>query len=399
LVVTTKLRAVHVHEATFVNNSRDLKEARSLLRAGLADEVVLVGMLGEGLPAEDSPFPGARIERLPRRTRRLPANKLLALLKLAEARWRFVSAISRLRPDVIHCHSLGPLAACVSGKHRTGAALIYDAHELETEQVPVKGMRQIVETFQERRLIRHCDAVLCVADSIADWYGRAYGIPRPYVVRNVPDLRFQSLPEESNLIRQELGLPGESLVFLYQGRLAPGRGVERFIRVFQRASPARHIVFMGYGPLTDVVMAAAREGGSIHFLPAVEPKRVLDYTTGADVGVIGVEDTCLNNRYSLPNKLFEYLLAGVPILCPDLPEMRRVVLENGCGWADPGSDEGLLALIDQLGRDEILAKRQQARAARPLYSWQKEEKSLLAAYRSVLESVQWASAQQQETGA
>ena len=156
---------------------------------------------------------------------------------------------------------------------------------------------------------------------------------------------------------------------------------------------------MGYGPLTDVVMAAAREGGSIHFLPAVEPKRVLDYTTGADVGVIGVEDTCLNNRYSLPNKLFEYLLAGVPILCPDLPEMRRVVLENGCGWADPGSDEGLLALIDQLGRDEILAKRQQARAARPLYSWQKEEKSLLAAYRSVLESVQWASAQQQETGA
>jgi glycosyltransferase involved in cell wall biosynthesis len=407
-----KVKVVHVHETPLVHNTRDFKEVRTLLSAGLAYEVVLVGILEDGLASAEPLFPNARIERLPTRTFRLPANKLLALLDFAETRWRFTpalmrrargfawslrqaearlrfaSALVRLRPDVIHCHSLSPLGACVCAKQRTGAPLIYDAHELETEQDAGNTIRKAVEKCQEKRLIRYCDAVLCVSDAIADWYSREYGIARPYVVRNVPDIRFQSPPGESDLIRQKVGLPGESVVFLYQGRLAAERNVERFIRVFRRSSPDRHFVFMGYGPLTEVVMAAARENGNIHFLPAVEPKRVLEYTAGADVGVVGTENICLNNYYSLPNKLFEYLLAGTGILVPDLPEVRRIVEEHDCGWVYSASDDELLALINGLSRDDILAKRQNAKASRHLYSWEQEEKSLLQAYRSVLRNTQ-----------
>src|SRR5204862_484616 len=183
-------------------------------------------------------------------------------------------------------------------------------HELETETANNCGLRRLLSRRLERSLIRSCDSVVCVSDSIADWYAREYAISRPAVVRNIPDTRFHQAGEAQNL-RRRLHIPDGTLLFIYQGGLFRGRRVEQLIRVFESARQDRHLVFMGYGDLEELVKAAAARCGNIHFHPPVPPQEVLKHTAGADVGLIGVENVCLSYYYSLPNKLFEYLAAGI----------------------------------------------------------------------------------------
>lgn len=380
---------LHIHESALSNNSRDLKEAESVITAGLADEVVLVGRLGNGLEADQQAGKNIRILRLPQSTRRLPRNKFLALIKIAEATFRYVRAIRALRPKSIHCHSLSPLGACVLAKRLFRIPLIYDAHELETERNGLRGVNKRVDRWTERLLIRHCDAVLCVSDSIADWYARTYKIRRPVVVRNVPNVPACGRPEATpGLWRERFGIPAAHIVFIYQGGLFRGRRIEQFLRVFAEAKPDRHIVFMGYGEMQETIEEAARKHSNIHYAPAVRPHEVLRHTAGADVGLVGVENVCLSYYYSLPNKLFEFLLAGIPALMPRYPEMVRVTEGYGCGWVVGEQDADWLAEINAITPERIAAGREAARAAGDGLSWQNEAVKLTSVYRELLQTNQ-----------
>jgi glycosyltransferase involved in cell wall biosynthesis len=269
-------------------------------------------------------------------------------------------------------------------KRHHGCKLIYDTHELESKAFAVRGVRRLYSERLERALIRHCDAVICVSDGIADWYAAHYGIVRPLVVRNVPDQRSQppaTLPED---LRTRFGIPPESLLFLYQGRLAAGRQVEQLIRVFPCLSSRHHLVFMGHGELEGVVRQAATSHSNIHHHPAVAPKEVLGYTAQADVGLVGVENTCLSYYLSLPNKLFECLVAGVPIAVPRFPEMQQIIDRYECGWSWEGGTAGLVELLKGLTVDEIKSRRYKALTASRELSWEREEPKLLDLYRTLL---------------
>jgi glycosyltransferase involved in cell wall biosynthesis len=142
---------------------------------------------------------------------------------------------------------------------------------------------------------------------------------------------------------------------------------------------------MGGGQLEDTVRQASANHSNIHLCPAVAPSAVLGFTANADVGVVGMENTCLNHYLSLPNKLFEYLTAGVPVIVPDFPEMRRVVDNyHQCGWSWSDDTEGLAALIRRLSPDEVKAKKQHALEAARDLSWEKEEQTLLRLYQTLL---------------
>jgi len=375
---------LHLFETPATHETRFLKGAFAVLGAGLAEEVVLLARQPGDLPSDEHPTDCVRVVRLPLNTRVLPANKLLALIKIAEAQWRFFRAAVRIRPQSVHCHSLSPLPAAVWAARRLGVPLVYDAHELETERNGLRGLKQKVDRWVERRLIRYCDAVIVVSDSIADWYARAYRIERPAVVRNIPDVRNQTSPEDRGILRRRFGIKDEALVFLYQGGLFVGRRIEQLLRVFAQAGPTRHVVFMGYGELEGLVREAAAQYSNIHFLPAVPPGDVLRHTVGADVGLVGVENICLSYFYCLPNKFFEYLLAGVPVLANDWPEMGKVVREQGCGWLVGEGEADWLAVVQRLRRAEVEAARTRAREAARHFSWENEEKVLLSVYRRLL---------------
>src|SRR5262249_54884319 len=144
----------------------------------------------------------------------------------------------------------------------------------------------------------------------------------------------------------------------------------------------------GFGPLEELVKRAAAERSNIHFLPQVATDQILKHTASADVGIVGVENKCLSYYYSLPNKMFEYLLAGTPALVPNYPEMQRIVESHACGWSVPDGDDNWRQIIQSIDREDVRAAKVRTRALSGKFAWRHEEVALFSAYRAALSGAQ-----------
>jgi glycosyltransferase involved in cell wall biosynthesis len=209
---------------------------------------------------------------------------------------------------------------------------------------------------------------------------------RPNVVRNVPvPLQLRDRYKDRAILRDKFSLDAASTVFIYQGLLSEVRAISRFLTVFSRARDDRHIVFLGYGPLETKVHEYAEKHSTIHFLPAVSPDEVLNYTIGADVGVCGMGGGSLSYRYSLPNKFFEYLQAGIPVLVGDRPEQEAIVDQLQCGWSVANGEEELEVQVNSIDRAEVASKTAGAIQAQESFSWDQEASVMLAEYARIMQ--------------
>lgn len=290
-------------------------------------------------------------------------------------------ALRGLKVSCFNCRSLPVLPLSVLVKLWKRCVLVYDPHELETETASLRGWRQWLARRMEGALIGRADAVCVVNRSIADWYAARYRLQQVWVVRNVP-YRSQREPVRTGALRKAVGLAPEAQLFLYQGLLAPGRGVGLLIDAFS-GMPDRHLVFMGYGEMEGRIREAAVQNANIHFMPAVPPGQVKEYTVDADVGISLIENVCLSYYLCLPNKLFEYVACGVPAVVSDFPELGRFVDEYDCGWKVAPDAQALRHLVQSLTAGELAAKRANTRGSCQLYCWQEEEKMLLAMYQAL----------------
>jgi glycosyltransferase involved in cell wall biosynthesis len=320
-----------------------------------------------------------RVWRVMLRSRAWPKNLLVQILKYIEWVYKVVVRMRREELTIVHAHNVATLPAGVLLKWLTGAPLVYDAHELESETNGLSGFRSRLTRLTEGLWIRAADGAVTVCDSIADWYEDTYGMRRPIVVRNIP-VRDALAPVESAVLRELHGVRNDELLFLYQGALSPGRGIGQIIETFRELGPGKHLVLMGYGVLEKQAREAAEQHGNIHFQPAVPPEAVQTYTSSADVGICLIENTCLSYYYSLPNKLFEYLMCGLPVLVNDLPEQRRIIEEYDCGWIAPESSAQTRELISSIGRDAVETMAAGALRAGRSFSWTAESKRLLEMY-------------------
>ena len=258
----------------------------------------------------------------------------------------------RARPAVVNPHSLPVLPAAVVTRVFTRARIIYDTHELESETMGASAVRRRVGRLLERAFVPMCAAIVVVNNSIGEWYRQRHPRARVVVVRNVPPRTF--VPDApSTRLRDLCGVPVDHLLFLYQGTIGEGRAVGLVLDVFERAAPDRHVVFLGYGELEDDVRRVAASHSNVHFLPGVAPSDLLDYTSSADVGLCLIENRCLSYYLSLPNKLFEYIVAGVPVIVSAFPEMTEIVESTGSGWAIPVRADDLERLVGSLDRPEV----------------------------------------------
>jgi glycosyltransferase involved in cell wall biosynthesis len=260
--------------------------------------------------------------------------------------------------------------------------VVYDAHELETEQGWPSHARTVIYRAMERRMSRRVDAMLTVSGGIARWYRDAYGIPLPEVVRNVPERpAVRPVPVDW---RGALRVPDDALLFLFLGALAPQRGIEQLLEAFASPGVRHHLLCIGYGPLAEAVRAAGAACPRIHYRDAVPPSEVLRHAAGADVGVTMTMDTCLSHHWSLPNKLFEAIMAGLPVLVSDLPEIRNVVEAHDAGWitrVDAATIAERLRMIDVAEHRRMRA----GLADRTAHlGWHQEAEVLLGVYRRVL---------------
>ena len=205
-----------------------------------------------------------------------------------------------------------------------------------------------------------------VNNSIGEWYRQRHPRARVVVVRNVPPCEF--VPgAPSTRLRDLCGIPPDHLVFLYQGTIGEGRAVGLVLDAFVRAAPDRHVVFLGYGELEVDVRRVAASHPNVHFLPGVAPADLLEYTSSADVGLCLIEDRCLSYYLSLPNKLFEYIVVGVPVIVSAFPEMTAMVESTSSGWAIPVRADELERLVGSLDRSEI--ERRAVAAGQPAVPW------------------------------
>lgn len=363
----------------FVNDGRVQKSSNTL--SSMGHEVVVVALHQTGL-LEREEIGGVIVHRIKLKSRAWSKHKLVQCIKFFEFFVRFLFLYRK--SDVLHCNDLNGLLVGVCCKlTRPKLVLVYDSHELAINDVPNQSLRSIrVKKCLESVLIKFARSIITVSDSIADEYVRLYNIPRPNLVLNCPV--FYDQPKR-NLFRENLDIRSEQRIFLYQGALSSGRGIELLLDAFSGLnSDDNVIVFMGYGPLEGLIKGKADHEATIYFVPAVSVDVLLDYTSSADYGVSFIEDLCLSYRYCLPNKIFEYLMAGLPVLTSNLFELRRLVEYEGVGVvAAENTVDGFRGAIKGLLNKNYLDMQKNVYLARRKYCWEKQEKVIKEIYYAI----------------
>lgn len=365
--------------------SRAEREAISALESGRFDRVVFLAYGAPGDPAVETTRPGVEIRRLT--LRRFPQSWGKVGRIAAYLGWLLqIGKLARdLNAEVVQPHSLAALPVGVFLAKRWDAKVVYDAHEFETERATWGGALRAAARFVEGALTSRVDAVLCVGDTIAARYRERYPrlADRVTTVRNLPMARWRA--SGPSPLRGALGVGDDVLVCLYLGMFTYGRGLFNAVEAFKRlGDPKKVLVLMGEGRLEAELRAQAEGSPSIRFMPAVPPAEVLSWASGADVGVSLIEDRGLSYRFSLPNKLLEYVSAGVPAITSDLPEAAAFVREHSAGWIVPPTAEALHDTVADLTVESARARRIVDVTRIP--SWETESEKLIAVYDRVLAS-------------
>lgn len=373
----------------FTNDARVHKTARTLVSAGY--EVVVTALWKDGL-AENELSSGYRIIRIKLRNYKGWGGAISLIAKYFEFAWKVWRLAEKDHATIYHAYDANTLPAAWMAARRTRSKLVYDARELETgRNFSASHLPGIIRRFwalPEKLFIQQAAAIIVTSQSHANELIRLYRIPAPWLVKNCPEMYSLG---KSNRIREELAIPDSDKIVLYQGRIAPGRGIENLFKAIQ---PLPHIVVvaLGDGPSLDDLRYRATQGEWQRvFLPGKVPlEELLSYTSSADVGSVLIEDICLSYRLSLPNKLFEYIQAGLPVIGSNLPEIASVILEHEIGEVInpeniPDITRAISRLLDDPFRYHEIHSNVQ-RAAQ-LYNWENESKKLLQAYSSIAQEM------------
>jgi glycosyltransferase involved in cell wall biosynthesis len=296
----------------------------------------------------------------------------------------FSSATSRFSPDIFVAHDLPMLPVARLACQRSGAKLVYDSHELYSEQeLSLREKQRWAEI--EAKHIGACDAVVTVNQSIAEELERRYGLHGVNVIYNAERSR-RSL-ERKGFFHRAFELCPDQKVILFQGGLLAGRNLEVLVEAMGHVrNPKLNLVILGDGQLGAPLKKLVEKLGlsdRVYLHPEVRQEHLLSFTASADAGVIPYQPNCLNNYYCTPNKLFEFIAAGVPIVASDLPELRRMIQTHGIGLVgDMSTAEKTARLIDDFFGDSgrLQGWQRQALISLQTVCWEEEEKKLVSIY-------------------
>jgi glycosyltransferase involved in cell wall biosynthesis len=374
--------AVVIVRNAATHDSRVLREADTLESIGLRTEVIAV--VSDDQPESEAIVEGRRITRLspqsplswltsrlrrrPKRGAAEPSGAApraesdppvgagpLRSLVVRIHRWlrtldyyrRAIALVRRERPVLIHCNDYNTMWVGVAARLMGGTAVVYDAHELW----PDRNLRPEPRWWLvacEALFVRCAHRTITASPGYADVIARRYHVRRPQVIRNIPDLGQPPAPA---------GPAEGEASFVYVGAITRNRGIEVSIRALARTQGARLRLLGPSGPAyrAELERLASDEGvaNRVEFAGAVPPGGVIDSLRGATAGLALIQPVCLSYELSLPNKLFEYVLAGVPILVSDLPVMGAFVEQRRVGLlARPDDPSDVAAKLAELMRPE-----------------------------------------------
>ena len=363
----------------FTNDSRVLKESISLAKNAWHVEVIAHGDKDLLVEKKEQNFIVKRFSYLDRKIIKSKFSKLKIYINWIQKVVKYVKDF-----DILHCNDLNtlPIAFIIKKFYNKNIKIVYDAHEYETEINGLHGIQKTLTKLLEKFLIKYADKVICVSEAIADEYVKLYNIEKPALVLNTPP--YTEI-EKKDIFREKFDIKKDQTIFLYQGGLSSGRGIEILLDTFKTINDNQSvIVFMGYGELESLVQKSSETYANIYFHEAVNPDVLLDYTSSADFGISTIEDSCLSYRYCLPNKIFEYLMAEIPVIASNLFEMKRLVEHNHIGVvAQQNTPQGLGEAIQKAVKLDKKGLQQNIQKVKKIYNWQEQEKILLDVYKEL----------------
>lgn len=279
---------------------------------------------------------------------------------------------------VIAYHYLGIGTGLALGR-RDACPVVYNAGDIYLASTAIQALpwlaRFAIERY-ERSAAQRADSIVTANDGYADELARRLDVPRPVVVLNCPPRRDpQEVPPRR--FHEALGLAPSTRVVLYHGGFTAERGIEELIAAIP-AVPDAVLVLLGFGPLAgryEAIAAAPATAGRVRVLPAVPPEELLDWVASADIAAMPILPTTLNHRLTTPNKLWEALSVGVPVVASDLPGMAPIVRSIDAGALvdadDPGSiAAGLTAVLATPEAGRLARRERILAAARDTYNWE-----------------------------
>lgn len=300
------------------------------------------------------------------------ALRQLALLRAARETGAHVYCANNL--DAL------PAAVLAAGLDRR---VVYDSHELWPDMITAPPLyKRMARTF-ERFLIRRVDLVMTVNEMIASVLASRYSIKTPVHIYNCPSAVARKRGNGRTHRRS-------FKVVLYQGIYHPQRGLENLVRASRFFLSDVRLVLRGYGAIEGQLRELAQGMTNVSFEPPIPMERLLDAARMADVGIVPYLPTNLNNYLASPNKLFEYIHAGLPVAASNVPFMRKLVEGDGIGVVFDARDVRSIAQgLNRITRATELRRCQRnLSAAAAKYNWQVEGLKLLRSYTQFRDAFQ-----------
>ncbi|MCK4921083.1 MAG: glycosyltransferase [Bacteroidales bacterium] len=292
----------------------------------------------------------------------------------------FLYLITRRGKVILLANDLDTLPANYLASVLRGWKLIYDSHEYFTE-VPELSDRKFVRNFWlqlEKILVPRVNLAYTVNETLAKMYSAKYGL-KFHVIRNVPGEILKPidyvLPDDFQ----------EMKIILYQGAINKDRGLEGIIKLMSRLDEIA-LIIAGDGDILDTLKQLVKDEKLTHkvyFTGRLCPQRLRALTQQADLGISLERKSNLNYYYALPNKIFDYIQANVPVVCSGFPEMKRIIDDYNVGMTVKSDNKELLfeILLEALYNKEKRKEWQEnCTLASSVLNWEIEQKRLISIY-------------------
>ena len=303
------MKIIHITHTDIRSDSRILKEISSLLKKGYRVCGIGVGLDGESPKINEEINKNlSSLELVTRKFIFLPKT-IRHICSLFELTIKIVPKVVREKPDLLHCHDTLVLPIGAVLKLITKAKLVYDAHELESNRNALSPMLGKLILLVEKSIWPLINGLIVVSPSIERWYHKEIGFKSSIIILNSP-ITTEVVAQEQNYLRNKFSIPLSSKIFIYVGILGQGRGLDFIIKTFCDTQINSHLVFLGYGELSEQIKSIGKEFKNIHFHDRVSHSQVVSIIKSADFAL--PYKSFPSDYYCLPNKLFEYCFAGYP---------------------------------------------------------------------------------------
>jgi len=366
---------------------RAMRAVAGLQRARSRRHGAAATVTGDGGQGRPEPASGqgraSGLTPLLSRVRRLAGAAYGSLAWWRYARSSYRAAVAE-PAEIVIAHDLDTLPIARRAARSLGARLLYDSHEVFPELLLHGPLARRRWRMVERRLLRDVEATWMSSAGHAQVFAESHGSPVPPVIRNIPAAPSPPVGESRPDLHRELELRPELRIVLYIGGVGPHRPLDGMLEAVVELEDCAAVMMGPAVPgYVEHVRALAEQLGvadRVRLAPPVSIDDVVRYAAAADVGVIPFLNTSLNNFHGLPNKVFEYILAGIPVVASDFPQLRAVIDAHDVGVTfDPHAEGSLAAALSDLLGDPVAMDRYatNATAAARELNWDVESAKLL----------------------